>query len=136
MMRRFVPLALTLLLLAGCGGGLPPGDPARGEQIYTGAIRIRDGNTPACIMCHPVHPGEVAKVMGQNLSNIGNRAAREVPGQSAEEYLRVSIVEPDAHLAGGFQEGIMYRFYGRDLTPQQISDLIAYMLTLKSGVDQ
>ncbi len=29
----------------------------------------------------------------------------------------------------------MYRGYQRDLTPQQIDDLVAYMLTLKSGQD-
>jgi hypothetical protein len=43
------------------------------------------------------------------------------------------IVSPDAFLSGGYQEGIMYRGYAQALTAQQINDLIAYMLTLKSG---
>jgi hypothetical protein len=30
----------------------------------------------------------------------------------------------------------MYRDYAQALTAQQISDLVAYMLTLKSGQDQ
>ena len=70
---------------------------------------------------------------GQSLSNIGNRAGSAVPGQSAEEYLRTAIVDPDAFLSGGYQEGIMYRGYAQELTAQQINDLVAYMLTLKSG---
>jgi len=56
-----------------------------------------------------------------------------VDGQSAEEYLRTSITDPDAYLAGGYQEGIMYRQYEQALTEQQIDDLVAYMLTLKGG---
>lgn len=69
--------------------------------------------------------------IGTNLHDIGSRAGTMVPGQSAEDYLRTAIVDPDAFLAGGFQDGLMYREYEKVLTPQQINDLIAYMMTLK-----
>jgi cytochrome c2 len=110
------------------------GDLVSGEKIFHGETPIAGGKVPACTMCHAVEAGGEATI-GTNLSNIGYRAAAIAPGQSAEEYLRTSILDPDAYLAGGFQEGIMYREYRQALTPQQIEDLIAYMLTLKNGQD-
>ncbi len=58
-----------------------------------------------------------------------------VAGQSAEEYIRRSIVDPDDYLAGGFQEGIHFRGYGEALSQAEINDLVAYLLTFKSGQD-
>src|SRR5262245_196965 len=135
MPRQEILLVVGLLVLVACGGGgAAGGDVAGGQKIFSGATPIAGGNAPACITCHAVEPGQ-QRGSGQNLSNIGYRAGITVPGQSAEQYIRTSIVDPDAYLAGGYQEGIMYRGYGRDLTPQQIADLVAYLLTLKSGQD-
>jgi cytochrome c553 len=126
---------IMVLLLAACGaGGAAAGDPANGKRLFDGAVAMGDARAPACATCHTVTPGADTG-SGQNLSNIGNRAAKAVPGQSAEEYLRTAIVNPDAYLAGGYQEGIMYRNYAQALTAEQINDLVAYMLTLKSGQD-
>lgn len=133
MRLRYVLFALALLALVSCGAA--PGDVENGRKLYMGEVPIANGNAPACVMCHPVNPGEAAQVMGQNLSNIGLRAGRSVPGQSAEAYLRTAILDPDSYLAGGFQEGVMYRDYRKALSEQQIRDLVAYMLTLKSGQD-
>jgi cytochrome c1 len=115
----------------GCGAA---GDPERGRQLYMGERPFPDGSL-ACIECHPVNPGERSAFMGQGLSNIGGRAGSTVPGQSAEEYLREAILDPDAHLSGGFQEGIHPRTYGEALSDADVADLIAYMLTLRSGQD-
>ncbi|GAB4201982.1 MAG: hypothetical protein OHK0022_24620 [Roseiflexaceae bacterium] len=129
--RTFLFLAL---LLAACGAAGPPGDAGRGQKLFTGETPIAEGSVQTCLSCHPVEPGQTSPI-GNNLSNIGLRAGRTVPDQSAEEYLRTAILNPDAYLSGGFQEGIMYRQYRQALTPQQISDLVAYMLTLRSGQD-
>ena len=124
-----------VLLLAACGaGGATAGDPAHGKQLFDGAVAMASARAPACATCHAIEPG-MDTGSGQSLSNIGNRAGVVVPGQSAEEYLRTAITNPDASLAGGYQEGIMYRDYAQALTAQQINDLVAYMLTLKSGQD-
>ena len=130
-------LLAILLFLAACGTttpAMPVGDAANGERIYTGATLIASGDAPACSMCHAVEPGKSGDI-GPNLSNIGNRAATTIEGMPAAEYLRASIVNPDSYLAGGFQEGIHYRGYGEALTPEQVDDLVAYMLTLTSGQD-
>jgi len=50
---------------------------------------------------------------------------------TAEEYLKESIITPNAHVTEGFTAGVMYQNYGKDLTEQEINDLVAYLLTLK-----
>ena len=132
---RVLVLGIIITLLAACGaGGAAAGDPAHGKQLFDGAVAMAGERAPACVTCHSIEPG-MDTGSGQSLSNIGNRSAKTVAGQSAEEYLRTAITTPDAYLAGGYQEGIMYRDYAQALTAQQIDDLVAYMLTLKSGQD-
>lgn len=129
-------IVVGIVLLGACGEvGYPPGDPTSGKQLFAGQPPLSDPRARACSECHAVDAGQQSP-LGPNLSNIGNRAATTVAGQSAEQYLQTSIIDPDAYLAGGFQEGIMYREYREALSPQQISDLVAYMLTLKSGQDE
>jgi cytochrome c2 len=127
---------LVALLLTACGGdpASDKSDPLAGGQLFNGEIALADRAALPCKECHSVEPGGDTS-LGPGLSNIGVRAGTTIPGQTAEEYLRTSIVDPDAHLAGGFQDGLMYRGYKRALTTKQINDLVAYMLTLKSGQD-
>ena len=132
---RVLILGITIALLAACGsGGGAAGNSANGKQLFDGVAAMGDARAPACATCHAIQPGQDIG-SGQSLSNIGNRASVTVPGQTAEEYLHTSITNPDAFLAGGYQEGIMYRGYAQAMTAQQINDLVAYMLTLKSGQD-
>jgi hypothetical protein len=56
-------------------------------------------------------------------------AATRVEGLSAEAYTRESIMRPAAFLVSGFPN-VMYNQYAQRLTPQQMADLIAYLLTL------
>jgi len=124
-----------VLLLAACGSvSGSAGDPTNGKQLFDGAAAMASERAPACATCHAIEPG-MDTGSAQSLSNIVNRAGATVPGQSAEEYLRTAITNPDAYLSGGYQDGIMYRGYTQALTAQQINDLVAYMLTLKSGQD-
>jgi cytochrome c553 len=134
-MRTRLLLLIMVLLLAACGSvGGAASNPANGKQLFDGTIAMASDRAPACATCHAIAPG-MDTGSGQSLSNIGNRAGATVPGQPAEEYLRTAITNPDAFLSGGYQEGIMYRDYAQALTAQQINDLVAYMLTLKSGQD-
>lgn len=135
MRPRIIAIWGALLLMAAlvaCGSSA--GNAEAGRQLFLGETLPPDSTLPTCISCHPVNAGEPGDI-GTNLSNIGNRAATTVPGQAAEDYLRTAILDPDAYLAGGFQEGIHYRDYREALTDQQVNDLIAYLLTLKSGQD-
>lgn len=142
-MRKLTLTILLLLLvsfgLAACGGGDEPaapsggetssvGDAANGERLFNQTL-IGTASAPGCITCHSLEPGVV--LVGPSHSDIGTRAETAVEGQSPEDYLRESIVEPNAHITEGYTEGLMHQTYGTELTNTQINDLVAFMLTLK-----
>jgi hypothetical protein len=53
-----------------------------------------------------------------------------VAAESAEQYVRTSIVEPSAHVVEGYGNA-MPGTYEAQLSAKQLDDLIAYLLTLK-----
>ncbi|NTW04344.1 MAG: hypothetical protein HGA19_24285 [Oscillochloris sp.] len=50
---------------------------------------------------------------------------------SPAQYLRTSIVAPNSYVVEGFVPGTMTQTFEAALTPAQIEDLVAYLLTLK-----
>ena len=102
----------------------PTPDPriAEGEELFRNGTAI----TPACALCHSL-TGEV--LVGPTLQGIHETAARRVPGQSAENYIRNSIISPNTYKPSGFENGSMFQEYGALLTPEQIDALVAFLLT-------
>lgn len=125
----FTLAVLFSLLLAACGGGGGASeDPAvkAGKELFAQTVI---GTQAGCSTCHSLEPG--VTVVGPSLAGIGSRAGSAVPGLSAEEYIRQSILEPDAHLVEGFPAGTMPKVWGTELSEEQLNQLIAYLLTLK-----
>lgn len=132
--------SVSLIMLVACGGGsdtpadttaeepAPVGDAANGEALFAQPV-IGANNAPGCITCHSLEPDVV--IVGPSQAGLATRAETRVPGQSAEEYIRTSITEPNAYVVEGFVEGLMYQNYATDLTTEEINDLVAYTLTLK-----
>lgn len=121
-------LALVVLLLSACGGSPTEsqptsslGDPARGQLIF-------DTGGASGIPCATCHTLDGTSLVGPSVKGISERAATQVPGLSAEEYLRQSILEPSAHLVEGYDD-LMNKNYGDTLSEQDINDLIAFLLT-------
>lgn len=121
----------------------PPGPaPAIADKnpIALGEIVFRT-STPACAACHSLVPG--AQMAGPSLAGVATRAQQIVgsvdyKGRSkdAAAYLRESIVEPSAHAVAGAMysaSGVSFMpaTYGKDLTPDQIAHLVAYLATFK-----
>jgi cytochrome c553 len=139
---RKTTLFITFLLLlsiglVACGGGgsTEPetsgdviGDAARGETLYK-QTTIGAASAPGCVTCHSLEPDMV--LVGPSHAGVATRAETTVAGESAADYLRKSIVDPDADVTNGFTAGVMYQNYATDLSEQEISDLVAYLLTLK-----
>jgi len=132
--RSSVVVLVLAAVVACSAGGTPRGTAATGALLFRGTPALGEGIAGACSNCHAVAAGQQAGI-GPNLSNIGGRAATAVAGEDASSFLRESILQPDAHLADNYQEGIMPRTYAQSLSAQQIADLVAYLLTLKSGQD-
>ncbi len=51
-------------------------------------------------------------------------------GETAEQYIHTSIVDPNAHVVEGFTQGVMPS-YKTAVNDTQLNDLVAYLLTLK-----
>lgn len=129
----FNPRWLILLpfLLAACSSA---GAAGRGEQIYSQPII--GGSAPGCITCHSTSPGEVK--VGPSHAQIAQRAeeilrssAYQGEATSTAEFLRESILRPDAYVEQGFASGIMYQGYAEALSPGEVDDLVAYLMTLR-----
>lgn len=96
------------------------GDPENGQQLFT---------ANACVGCHNIEVDAV--LVGPSLLNVKDRAGERVEGQTAVEYIRNSIINPNDYLVEGFPAGQMPQTYGTTLSEQQINDLIAYLFTLE-----
>ncbi len=107
--------------------GTTSNDPVeRGKALYTSG---------ACVACHTLGSLSAGQV-GPNLTHIGSEAATLVPGQSAEDFLKESIIKPNAYIAkncptGPCQPNIMPQNFGDQYNEQQISDLVAFLLAQK-----
>jgi mono/diheme cytochrome c family protein len=88
-----------------------------GEQIFTAA---------GCAGCHTFAPAGSNGTIGPNLNELKSAAAKYAKGQTPEEYVRESIVKPNAFIVPGFTNA-MPSFEGR-LTDQQVKALIDYLL--------
>jgi hypothetical protein len=97
-----------------------------GRSIY---LEGTLGTNAGCRICHSLDPGVI--LVGPSFAGIATRAESRVPGLSAEEYLRQSILEPNAYVVEGFPAGQMIQNYEDLLTPEDIDNLVAFLLTLK-----
>lgn len=102
------------------------GDPQEGRRLFYEQV---SGTNAGCRICHSLQPDVV--IVGPSLAGIATRAATRVPGLSAEEYIRQSILEPNAYVVPGFPAGQMVQNLGEILTPEQVDDLVAFLMTLK-----
>ncbi len=110
------------------------------DPIALGEIVFRT-STPACAACHSLLPG--VNMAGPSLAGVGTRAAQTVSsadykGQAkdAAGYLHESIMTPSAHTVAGAMysaSGVSFMpaTYGKDLSPDQIAHLVAYLATFK-----
>jgi mono/diheme cytochrome c family protein len=103
------------------------GDPERGRQIWDGGGGVLSGG---CQECHSLDGSEqtVGPVIAPTWQGISGRAGDRVPGLSAEEYLRESIVEPAAYIVEGYSD-IMPKGFKILLSGEDIDSLVAFLLT-------
>jgi hypothetical protein len=125
---RSICLILFLLLVAACGSSATPtrtfspdSSEGRGLALFSGKGR--------CATCHSLSADTV--LVGPSLAGIASRAASREPGLTAAEYLEESILDPDRFKTPGFEAVQMDTTLAKALTIDEISDLVAYLLTLK-----
>jgi nitric oxide reductase subunit C len=133
-------VALTLTTVQHGGAGRRPasaaaGDADRGAKLYA---------TLPCASCHDITRPWPGGDVCPNLGNIATEAARIVRlpdykgrARDAAGYIRESILEPNAYLVPGPSyrqadgQSVMPKDLGKMLTPAQLDDLVAFLLTLR-----
>jgi cytochrome c oxidase subunit II len=97
-----------------------------GEQTSGGgdagaAVFTQNG----CGSCHVLEEANAAGTTGPSLDELPQQAQRA--GKPLEEFVRESIVEPDAYVEEGFTAGVMPKTYS-DLPDEQIDALVQYLV--------
>lgn len=94
---------------------------ARGRQVYRAS---------GCASCHEASLFNLFRPVGPSLNEIGRVGAERIPLMSAEDYIRQSITDPGAYLVPGYPDS-MPRGVARDLSPEDLAALVAYLASLK-----
>ena len=89
-----------------------------------------------CNACHTLTAAGATGLVGPNLNGIGTIAATRVSAQSAEDYLRESILNPNAFIApqcptGACQPGIMPQDFGARMPQSHLDALVNFLLEQK-----
>ncbi|MFN8459247.1 MAG: c-type cytochrome [Anaerolineae bacterium] len=92
-----------------------PGDTPeeRGKNLFTGM---------GCVACHMIN-GE-GQTVGPDLTQVYSKG---------EDYIRQSILQPNAVIAEGYQPNLMPQNFGDRLTDEYINDIIAYFKSVSGG---
>ena len=124
--------AALVLLVTGCGGGsapaatvdVPVATPRPVETLGRDLFAERViGTNPGCVTCHSLEEG--VTLVGPSLSGVSSR----IEGMSDSDYLRQSIVDPDAYVVPGFAAGQMSQNWGEVLTEEQVESLVDFLVT-------
>ena len=117
-------LILIALLLAACSSTnaqpTPTLDPT--QKQGQGVFNLR------CAQCHTIVPDTV--VIGPSLAGIAMRAATRMEGYDAEAYIEHSILFPRDYIVDGFADTMPTNF-GKELTSEELTSVVAYLMTLK-----
>ena len=126
-MRRIaIPLiVLVTLALSACSAAMsvtptPTPDPlvVQGQQVFNAK----------CATCHALVPDTI--IIGPSLAGIATRAETRVQGQTADEYIQLSILRPGDYIVDRFNN-VMITNFSKELTNEDMNALVAFLLTLK-----
>ncbi|MBE0671973.1 MAG: cytochrome c, partial [Anaerolineales bacterium] len=81
-----------------------------------------------CATCHALVPDTI--IIGPSLAGVATRAETRVKGQTAEEYLQLSVLRPGDYVVEGFNN-IMITNLAKELTNEDMNALMAFLLSLK-----
>jgi nitric oxide reductase subunit C len=122
--------------------GIPGVSPPQGGgDLASSRGKALFNEQAACASCHAVEPGR--RLVGPSLAGAATTAegrlkepAYKGQARTAGDYLRESIITPDAYLVEGAAysgggKSLMPPHYAQMLEPSQVEDLVAYLLTLR-----
>jgi cytochrome c oxidase subunit 2 len=96
---------------------LETGGPSAGKAVF-----VNNG----CGACHTLKAGGGTGKIGPDLDKLPEEAARA--GQSVEEFVHESIVDPNKYVEPGFPKSVMPQDYEKAIPPKQLDDLVEFLV--------
>lgn len=124
----------------GANVGEPAARAASSDPVSMGEALFR-ATPPGCSACHSTTAG--VQIVGPSLAGIGARALEHMKSPDyhgkatdAASYIRESILDPNAFIMPGptFSSGgrsLMPTNFATTLRPEQVNNLVAYLMTLR-----
>jgi cytochrome c oxidase subunit II len=81
-----------------------------------------------CSGCHTFTPAGATGTIGPNLDHLVTDAAKYGQGETAQQYVRESIIDPGKVVVTGYPNGIMPTTFATSLTSAQVDALVSYLL--------
>jgi cytochrome c oxidase subunit II len=106
---------------SGAGAGSGSGDQGGGAQELGATTFAKAG----CGGCHAFSKAGSDAEIGPPLDDL--TAAAEEAGMPVAEFVRQSIVDPDAVITPDYQPGVMPKDFAQTLTPEELDALVAYV---------
>lgn len=78
-----------------------------------------------CAGCHTFTPAKATGKVGPDLDKLPEQAKRA--GKPLDEFIRESIVKPDAYIEPGFSKGVMPTNFGDTIKPSDLDALVQYL---------
>ncbi len=126
MKKSFFTTALAILaLLTACSVAPTPEPTPTPDPLAEAGKQVFKAR---CATCHALEPDTA--IVGPSLAGIATHAATRMDGLSAEEYIQLSIMRPDAYIVDGFKD-VMPKNFGTEMTSEDLNALLAFLLTLK-----
>jgi nitric oxide reductase subunit C len=133
--RPILVSGVSVRAMPGVAGVAGADDPSsRGKALFNGAA--------ACASCHSVEPGVV--LVGPSLSGVAKLAEERIHDSryhgiagGPAAYLQESLLKPSAFIVPdglyASPQGVSFmpETYEKTLTPENVQDLVAYMMTLR-----
>ena len=99
------------------GGG---GNAAAGKSVFA---------ANGCASCHTFQPAGSNGTIGPNLDTAPAASAKEDGNMALAAFIKQSIVDPNAYIAKGYTKGLMPTTFGSSLSPTQLNDLVAFIVS-------
>jgi len=100
-------------------GGASAGGGAPGLAVF---------NQQGCGGCHTLQAAGASGKVGPDLDNLKAAAAKANKGALAD-FIKQSIVDPNAYIAPGYSPNIMPPTFGQQIPAAQLNQLVQYLAT-------
>jgi cytochrome c oxidase subunit II len=101
----------------------PPPAPSGGSSDAAATFK-----SAGCAGCHTYTPAGSTGTIGPSLNDLVASAGKYGNGETPEQYVRESIVDPGKVVVPGYANGIMPSTFGTSLSSAQIDALVTYLL--------